>query len=116
MIKSPEAHFAFPADDVTRIEDFMRVQMLAAYLYSFHIFVQRAKYSCFLAISPDFLPASYFPVRLRSADLKLLRKSTCQISLFSTFYSTKGLKNLSKLNTFRENSSFYLSHEQSMSI
>jgi hypothetical protein len=115
-IKSPEAHFAFPADDVTRIEDFMKVQMLAAYLYSFHTVVQRTKYSCFLAISPDFLLASYFPVRLRSADLKLLRKSTCQISLFSTSYSTKDLKNLSKLNTFRKNTSFYLSHTHSVSI
>ena len=115
-INSPEAHFAVPTNDVTRQEDFMKVQTLAAFFHSFHTVVQRTKYSCFLAISPDFLPTSYSPVRLRSADLKLLRKSTCKISLFPTSYSTKDLQNLSKFNTFRKNASFYLSHIQSMSI
>jgi N12 class adenine-specific DNA methylase len=57
-IKSPEAHFAAPAEDVTRQEDFTKVQTLAAFFHSFHTVVQRTKYSCFLAISPDFLPTS----------------------------------------------------------
>jgi hypothetical protein len=79
-----------------------------AFFHSFHTIVQRTKYSCFLAISPDFLPTSYSLVRLRSTDLKLLRNSTCKISLFSTSYSTKNFKNPSKHNTFRNNTSFYL--------
>lgn len=115
-INSQEAHFTVPTDDVTRQEDFMKIQTLAAFFHSFHTVVLRTKYSCFLAISPDFLLTSYSPVRFPSADLKLLRKSTCKISLFSTSYSTKGLKNLSKLNTFRKNTSFYLSHIQPTSI
>jgi len=117
-INSPKALFAFPAKDVTRQEDFMKVQTLAAFFHSFHTVVQRTKYkySCFLAISPDFQSTSYSPVRLRSADLQWLRKSTCKIFLFSTSYSTKDLKYLSKLNTFGKNTFFYLSHIQIMSI
>jgi len=89
-----EAHFAVSAHDVTQQHDFMKVQTLAAFFHSFHTLVQRTKYSCFLAISPDFLSTSYSPVRLRSVDLILLRKSTCKISLYSTSYRTKDLKNL----------------------
>jgi hypothetical protein len=86
---SAGAHITFHAGDVPILEDCMKVQTLVAFLHSFHIVVQRTKYSCFLAISPDFLPTLYFLVRLRSADLKLLRKSTFKMSLFSTFCSTK---------------------------
>jgi hypothetical protein len=69
-INSPEAHFAVPAEDVTRQEDFMKVQTLAAFFHSFYTVVQRTKYSYFLAISPDFQPTSYSPVCIRSADLQ----------------------------------------------
>ena len=59
-INRPEAHFAIPAED-TRQEDFMKVQTLAALFHSFHTALPRTKYSCFLAISPDFLPHIVIP-------------------------------------------------------
>ena len=99
-INSQEAHFVVHADDVTRQEDFMKVQMLAAFFHSFHTVVQRTKYSCFLAISPEFLLTSYSSVRLRSADLKLLRKSTCKISLFFNFLQHQELEKSNKKSTY----------------
>jgi hypothetical protein len=87
-------------------------------LHSFTAFTPSYKERNIL-VSSRFHPTfclRHIPVRLRSADLILQKKSTCKVSLFSASYSTKDLKNLWKLDTFRKNTSFYLSHIQSLSI